>query len=114
MLEFQDVFVSPDGKVSFTDWVNHVINTEDPFPMKFRYQWKSFFEKEHIGVEVEKLTTEGQIRPSKSPWEAPVILVKKKDDSLHFCIDYGRLNAVMKDAYLLRHIEECLDMLNGL
>lgn len=115
VLEFQDGFVSPYRKVGFTDQVKHKINTEDAVSVKLRYQWKSFLEKKHIYAEVEILTNEGQIRPSKSPWGALVILVKNEGRFFfHFCIDYHRLNSVMKkDAYPLAHIEKCLDVLNG-
>ena len=50
-----------------------------------------------------------------SPWASPMVLVRKKDGSLHFCIDLRKLNArTVKDAYSLPHIEESLDCLNGL
>ena len=54
------------------------------------------------------------VTPSKSPWGAPVMLVKKNGGTLHFCIDYRWLNAVTKkDTYLLPGIDEYLDALNG-
>ena len=54
------------------------------------------------------------ISESKSPWASAVVLVRKKDDSLRFCIDLRKLNSrTVKDAYSLPRIDETLDCLNG-
>ena len=56
----------------------------------------------------------GAIRKFKSPWSSAVVLVRKKDGSLRFCIDLRKLNEKMiKDAYALPRIEDSLDSLNG-
>ena len=56
----------------------------------------------------------GVIRPSNSPWSSPVVLVRKKDGGVRWCIDYRRLNDVtVKDAYPLPRIDSCLDQLSS-
>jgi hypothetical protein len=54
------------------------------------------------------------IRDSNSPFSSNVVIVRKKDGSLRFCIDFRRLNnCTIKDAYALRHIDEAIDFLVG-
>ena len=52
------------------------------------------------------------IQPSSSPWGSPVVLIKKKDGTLRFCLDYRKVNAVtMKGAYPLPRVDDALDAL---
>ena len=56
----------------------------------------------------------GHIRPSVSPWGAPVLFVKKKYSTLRFCIDYRQLNKVMvKNRYPVPKIDDSFDQLKG-
>jgi hypothetical protein len=71
-------------------------------------------ELEEIKRQLTELLEKGLIRPSKSPFGAPVLLVKKKDGSLRMCVHYRALNKItIKNGYPLPLIDELLDQLHG-
>jgi hypothetical protein len=64
--------------------------------------------------QLEELLEKKCIRPSVSPWGAPVLLVKKKEGSMRLCIDYRQLNKVtIKNKYPLPRINDLMDQLVG-
>ena len=65
--------------------------------------------------QLEELQRSGFIRPSSSPWGAPVLFVKKKDGSMRLCVDYRALNEVtIKNKYPLPRIDDLFDQCNTL
>src|SRR5690606_12675542 len=67
-----------------------------------------------ITQHVNDMLRDGIIELSNSPWSSPVVLVKKKDGSIRFCVDFRKLKAVTKkDVYLLPRIDDALDALYG-
>ena len=67
---------------------------------------------QEIDRQVHDMLAQDVIEPSSSPWSSNVVIVKKKDNSLRFCIDYRKLNDVtVKDSYPLPRITDCLDAL---
>ena len=71
-------------------------------------------ELKELKVQMEELVSKGFIRPSTSPWGAPVLFVKKKDGSLRLCIDYRELNKVtIRNQYPLPRIDDLFDQLQG-
>jgi hypothetical protein len=71
-------------------------------------------ELKELKEQLQELLDKGFIRPSISPWGAPVLFVKKKDGSMRMCIDYRQLNKVtIKNRYPLPRIDDLLDQLQG-
>ncbi|KAJ9538895.1 LOW QUALITY PROTEIN: hypothetical protein OSB04_031628 [Centaurea solstitialis] len=67
-----------------------------------------------LSNQLQELSAKGFIRPSSSPWGAPILFVKKKDGSLRMCIDYRELNKVtIKNRYPLPRIDDLFDQLQG-
>ncbi|KAI3712422.1 hypothetical protein L1987_70978 [Smallanthus sonchifolius] len=71
-------------------------------------------EMQELASQLQELSSKGFIRPSHSPWGAPVLFVKKKDGSFRMCIDYHELNKLtIKNRYPLPHIDDLFDQLQG-
>ncbi|GKB50587.1 putative reverse transcriptase domain-containing protein [Tanacetum coccineum] len=71
-------------------------------------------EMEELSTQLQELFDKGFIRPSSSPWGAPVLFVKKKDGSFRMCIDYRELNKLtVKNRYPLPRIDDLFDQLQG-
>ncbi|GJS79759.1 putative nucleotidyltransferase, ribonuclease H [Tanacetum coccineum] len=72
------------------------------------------FELEGLSGQLNELQDKGFIRPSSSPWGAPILFVKKKDGSFRMCIDYRELNKLtVKNRYPLPRIDDLFDQLQG-
>ncbi|GJS95625.1 putative reverse transcriptase domain-containing protein [Tanacetum coccineum] len=69
---------------------------------------------QELSTQLQELSDKGFIRPSSSPWGAPVLFVKKKDGSFRMCIDYRELNKLtVKNRYPLLRIDDLFDQLQG-
>ncbi|GKA88872.1 putative reverse transcriptase domain-containing protein, partial [Tanacetum coccineum] len=67
-----------------------------------------------LSEQLQEISDKGFIRPSSSPWGAPVLFVKKKDGSFRMCIDYRELNKLTtKNRYPLSRIDDLFDQLHG-
>ena len=112
--DFSDIFVGPDGKLGQTSIFEHSIDTGDSKSIKLPPRRLPIHMRETAEKEITKMLEQDVIEKSNSPWAAPIVLVKKKDGSTRFCVDYRRLNLVTrKDAYPLPRIDESLDSLAG-
>ncbi|KAJ0397444.1 hypothetical protein ATCC90586_009028 [Pythium insidiosum] len=94
--------------------VEHHIPTGTAAPILHRAWRKSVTENAIVDDHVRKMLKEGVIEMGNGPWGFPVVLVRKKDGSVRFCVDYRALNQVtIKDVYPLPRIDETLESLGG-
>ncbi|MCG8032936.1 MAG: DDE-type integrase/transposase/recombinase, partial [Candidatus Thiodiazotropha taylori] len=114
LMSYQDVFAMNDEDMGFTDIIKHQIDTNESRPIKQRMRRLPHQMAEEADKQVDDMLKRGVIEKSNSPWAAGVVLVRKKDGSFRFCVDYRALNNVtVKDAYPLPKIDETLDSLSG-
>uniref|UniRef100_UPI001C3D73DE reverse transcriptase family protein n=1 Tax=Picosynechococcus sp. (strain ATCC 27264 / PCC 7002 / PR-6) TaxID=32049 RepID=UPI001C3D73DE len=113
--EFLDVFpeelsgLPPDREVEFT--IDLVPGTTPISQAPYRMAPS---ELKELKVQLQELVDKGYIRPSVSPWGAPVLFVKKKDGTMRLCIDYRQLNKVtICNKYPLPRIDDLFDQLRG-
>ena len=70
----------------------------------------ALLELKELKLQLQELLEKGFIRPSVSPWGAPVLFVKKKDGTLRLCVDYRQLNKLaVKNKYPLPRIDDFFD-----
>ena len=97
------------------------LNVSHRIPVKPEYQpvhsypyRKAAKERELISEQVDEMLRNHVIRPSSSPWSSPVVIVRKKDGSPRFCVDYRKLNLITeRDVYPLPHVDDIIDRLAG-
>ena len=103
-----------DMDIGRTNLVKHHIKLTDPVPFKEAYRRIPPQMYDEVKTHLQEMLDLGAIRPSNSPWASAIVLVRKKDGRLRFCIDLRKLNnRMVKDAYSLPRIESILDSLGG-
>ena len=111
--EFSDIISQGEDDFGCTPLLQHTIETKGP-PLRQPYRRQNPAVRREEMAQVQQMLTSGVIRPSNSPWASPVVMVKKKDGSLRFCVDFRQLNAAtIKDAHPLPHTDDLLDALHG-
>ena len=114
LLSGYDHIFSKSGELGRTDVVHHRINTGDARPRRQPARRLPHHQRLEAQKQVADMLEAGVISPSNSPWASPIVLVKKKDNSIRFCVDYRELNKVtVKDAYPLPRVDDTLDALAG-
>ena len=111
--EFSDIISQGEDDLGCTPLLQHTIETEGP-QLRQPYRRQNPAVRREEMAQVQQMLSSGVIRPSNSPWASPVVMVKKKDGSLRFCVDFRQLNAArVKDAHPIPSIDDLLDALHG-
>ena len=114
LAEYHDVFSLDPAELGCTHSTEHTIKVTDDTPFKERFRQIPLPMVEEVRNHLKEMLESGVIRPSQSAWCNAIVLVRKKDSSLHFCIDFQCLNTHMKkDSYPLPRIQEVLESLVG-
>jgi len=113
--EYGDVFSSGDHDVGLTNVVCHEIPlAAGTIPIRQPSRRLGPEKEKEVSRQVRELLDHNIIEPAHSAWSSPVVLVRKKDGSWRFCVDYRKLNSVtIQDAYPLPRIDESLNALAG-
>ena len=112
LTDMHEAFCLQEGERGDTELVQFHINTGDAEPKRQPPRRVPFAVWGEINEQLAKMQAQGVIHPSTSPWASPVVLVRKKDGTLRFCVDYRALNAVTKpDVFPIPRIDDLLDQL---
>ena len=114
LLEHHNIFSLDKNEIGCTDTAEHVIELLDTEPFKERFRRIAPPLVEEVREHIQEMLDGGAIRPSQSPWCNAVVLVRKKDGGLRFCIDFRRLNRrTKKDAFPLPRMQETMESMVG-
>ena len=107
--EYHDIFSLEKHDMGHTKATKHKIVLKDPDTPPFKEQFHRIPppQVDEVREHLKLMLDAGVVRPSNSPWWNAVVLVRKKDGSLHFCIDFRRLNALtVKDSPFASHLRD--------
>lgn len=111
--EFNDLFQEPTGLPPLRNCDHHICLQPGSGPKVVQPCRYPHLQKGKIEKQCEQMLKQGSIRPSRSPFSSPVLLVRKHDGTWHFCVDYKKLNAItVKDKFPITVVEELLEVLH--
>ena len=114
LMEHHNIFSLQPNEIGCTDATEHVIELLDTEPFKERFRRIAPPLVEEVREHLQEMLDGGAIRPSQSPWCNEVVLVRKKDGGLRFCIDFRRLNSwTKKDTYPIPRMQETMESMVG-
>ncbi len=94
--EYADVFAAHDNDFGRTDTVKMTIDTQGHAPIKQRPYRTPLAQQPIVNEALDDMMDKEIIERSNSPWASPIVLVKKKDGSTRFCVDFRKLNSATK------------------
>ena len=114
LIEYHNIFSLERNEIGCNNAAEHVIELLDTEPFKERFRRITPPLVEEVREHLQEMLDGGTIRPSQSPWCNAVVLMRKKDGGLWFCIDFRRLNSrTKKDAYPLPRMQETMESMVG-
>ena len=112
--KWQPIFSQGPTDLGHTNLVKHSINLEDERPFKEPYRNIPPALIQEVREHLREMIEIGAIRESSSPYSSNVVIVRKKDGTIRFCIDYRKLNSrTVRDAYAIPRIDDTLHLLAG-
>ena len=114
LTKFHNIFPLEDGEIGCTEATEHHMEVTDPQPFKERPRNIPKGLLQDVKDHLDHMLDIGAIKPSNSTWSNAVVLVRKKDRGLRFCIDFRHLNSCTKrDAFPLPGIHDAINALRG-
>lgn len=112
--DHHQVFCLEEHERGETSMLAMNIDTGDARPKKLPMRRMPFAVRREVAKQLHSMQQAGVIQPSSSPWASPVVMVRKRDGTHRFCVDYRELNAVTKpDTFPLPRIDDLLDQLSA-
>jgi len=86
--QYHDVFSLEEAERGETDWVEMNIDTGDAMPIRQASRSTPFAVRCEVARHLQQMQVNGVIQPSSSPWASPIVLVRKKNGTMPFCVNY--------------------------
>ena len=114
LTQHHDIFSLEDGERWETSLTEMTIVTGDSHPQRIPARRMPLAVRREVAKQLRDMQKAGVIQPSVSPWSSPVVMVKKKDGTQRFCVDYRALNSVTRgDTFPLPRIDDLLDQMGN-
>lgn len=111
---FSEIFSLGPHDFGLIKGTTHQLHLDQQNPICAAPYRKPNVEEAQVAIELKQLLEARLLRPSKSPWASPLLLIKKKDGGHQVVMDYWRLNSITKkDSYTLLRIDDSLRLLGG-